>query len=57
MKKRVILVAWLLGLAAIAWTCSGRPGTTRSGMTHGADTVDGSSARNGIEAPTMKGTA
>jgi hypothetical protein len=57
MKKRVILVAWLLGLAVIAWTCSGQPGPSRSGMMHEADTMDRTSARNGIDVPTLKGTA
>ena len=57
MKKRVILVAWLLGLAAIAWTCSGQPGTPRSGMMHGADNMDRTLARIGINVPTTKGTA
>ena len=57
MKKRVILVAWLLGLAAIAWSCTGRQGTTRSGTMHGADSMEGASACKAIEVPTMKGTA
>lgn len=57
MKKRVILVAWLLGLALIAWTCSGQSGTTRSAMTHEADNMDRTSLCNGIDVLTMEGTA
>ena len=57
MKKRVTLVAWLLGLAVIAWTCSGQPGPSRSGVMHGADNMDRTPAPNGIDVPTLKGTA
>lgn len=57
MKKRAIWVAWLMGLAVIAWTCSGQPRPPRSGLLHGADNMDRTLSSTGIDVPTMRGTA
>lgn len=39
MKRTTIVLAWLLGLAAIAWSCSARQGATHSSAPRGLDTA------------------
>jgi hypothetical protein len=48
MKRTVIMVVWMLGMAVIAWSCSHRQGTAHSSSIDDAGTGAERAARHGV---------
>lgn len=40
MNRALIVAAWLLGLAAIAWSCSSRQGTAHAVANYGMEAIE-----------------